>query len=73
MWSGKRAKFNEAAQSGVYGGFPAPYDNVAMAEAGGPNDPVGTMTVRVLIDGWEPERAIDEADTFVKGVFAKYF
>ena len=73
MWTGKRAKFNEAAQSGVYGGFPAPYDNVAMAESGGPNDPVGTMTVRVLIDGWEPARAIEETDTFVKGVFAKYF
>ena len=73
MWEGKRAKFNEAAQSGVYGGFPAPYDNAAMQEAGGPNDPVGSMTVRVLIDGWSPEEAIEEADTFVKGVFAKYF
>jgi hypothetical protein len=34
---------------------------------------VGTMTVRVLIDGWEPRKAVEEADTFVKGVFAKYF
>jgi hypothetical protein len=44
-----------------------------MAEAGGPNDPAGTMTVRVLIDGWEPARAIEETDKFAKGVFAKYF
>ncbi len=73
MWEGKRSQFNLAAAIGVYPGYPAPYDNAAMQEAGGPNDPVGTMTVRVLIDGWEPEKAIEETDTFVKGVFAKYF
>lgn len=73
MWSGKRAAFNLAATKGVYPGYPAPYDNAAMAEVGGPNDPVGSMTVRVLIDGWAPDKAIDEADKFVKGVFAKYF
>ncbi len=32
MWTGKRAAFNLAAQIGTYGGFPAPYDNAAMAE-----------------------------------------
>ncbi|MBC7237815.1 MAG: extracellular solute-binding protein, partial [Chloroflexi bacterium] len=57
MWQGKRAAFNLAATRGVYPGFPAPYDNAAMAEAGGPNDPIGSMTVRVLIDGWDPIRA----------------
>ncbi|MBM3189859.1 MAG: extracellular solute-binding protein [Chloroflexi bacterium] len=73
MWTGKRAQFNLAANIGVYPGYPAPYNNAAMSEAGGPNDPVGAMTVRVLVDGWEPQRAIDEADAFAKGVFAKYF
>jgi ABC-type glycerol-3-phosphate transport system substrate-binding protein len=73
MWTGKRVAFNLAANIGVYGGYPAPYDNAAMAELGGPNDPIGTMTVRVLIDGWTPEEAIAEADEFAKNVFAKYF
>lgn len=73
MWTGKRAQFNLAANIGVYGGYPAPYDNAAMAELFGPNDPIGTMVVRVLIDGWTPEEAIAEADEFSKKVFQKYF
>jgi ABC-type glycerol-3-phosphate transport system substrate-binding protein len=73
MWEGKRAQFNLAANIGVYGGYPAPYDNAAMAELNGPNAPIGSMLVRVLIDGWTPEDAIAEADTFAKQVFAKYF
>ena len=73
MWTGTRAQFNLAANIGVYAGYPAPFDNAAMAEVRGPNDPVGTMTVRVLIDDWTPEEAIDEADEFSKRVFDKYF
>ncbi|GIV78996.1 MAG: hypothetical protein KatS3mg050_3390 [Litorilinea sp.] len=73
MWTGKRAQFNLAAQLGVYGGYPAPYDNAAMADLLGPNDPIGTMTVRVLLDGWTPEEAILEADQFSKDVFRRYF
>jgi ABC-type glycerol-3-phosphate transport system substrate-binding protein len=73
MWTGKRAQFNLAANIGVYGGYPAPYDNAAMAELNGPDSPVGSMVVRVLIDGWSPEQAIDEADAFAKKVFAKHF
>jgi len=73
MWTGKRAAFNLAAQIGVYGGYPAPFDNAAMAELGGENQPIGMMCVRVLVDGWEPEKAIDEADKFAKDTFAKYF
>jgi ABC-type glycerol-3-phosphate transport system substrate-binding protein len=73
MWQGKRAAFNLAAQIGTYGGFPAPYDNAAMAELGSADPPIGTMVVRVLIDGWTPEQAILEADEFAKRVFAKYF
>ncbi len=34
MWEGKRAQFNLAANIGVYGGYPAPYDNAAMSELG---------------------------------------
>ena len=73
MWTGKRAQFNLAANIGIYGGYPAPYDNAAMAELGGPNAPIGSMMVRVLIDGWTPEEAIAEADEFSKRVFEKYF
>jgi len=74
MWTGKRAAFNLAAQIGTYGGFPAPYDNAAMAElTGGPDAPVGSMVVRVLIDGMSPEEAIIEADEFSKRVFEKYY
>ena len=75
MWEGKRAKFNEAAKIGVYPGFPAPYDNAAMADLNnvGSNAPVGTMVVRVLIDGWTIEDAIAESDEFAKQVFARYF
>ena len=74
MWTGTRAAFNLAAQIGVYGGYPAPYDNAAMAElTGGPEAPVGSMIVRVLIDGLTPEEAILEADEFSKRVFEKYY
>jgi ABC-type glycerol-3-phosphate transport system substrate-binding protein len=73
MWTGKRAAFNLAANIGVYGGYPAPYDNAAMAELFGPNAPIGSMVVRVLIDNWKPEDAVTEADTFAKQVFSKYF
>ena len=73
MWTGKRAQFNLAANIGVYGGYPAPYDNAAMAEANSSTFPIGTMMVRVLLDGWTPERAIEEADTQLKDIFAKYF
>ncbi len=73
MWTGKRAAFNLAAQIGTYGGYPAPYDNAAMAELGGPDAPIGSMVVRVVVDGWTPEEAILEADEFSKRVFSKYF
>lgn len=73
MWEGKRAAFNLAAQIGSYGGYPAPYDNAAMAELNGPNEPTGSMMVRVLLDGWTPEEAIAESDEFAKRVFEKYF
>jgi len=74
MWTGTRAAFNLAAQIGTYGGFPAPYDNAAMAElTGGPDAPVGSMVVRVLIDGMSPEEAILEADEFSRRVFEKYY
>ncbi len=72
MWEGKRAQFNEAAKIGVYPGYPAPYDNAAMADLGnvGSNAPNGTMMVRVLIDGWSLEEAIAESDEFAKQVFS---
>jgi len=73
MWEGKRGAFNLAAQIGTYPGFPAPFDNAAMSELLGPNDPHGSMMVRVLIDGWTPEEAIAESDEFAKRVFEKYF
>ncbi len=73
MWTGKRAQFNMAANIGIYGGYPAPYDNAAQSELNGPNAPIGTMMVRVLIDGMSPEDAIAEADAFAKDVFSKYF
>jgi ABC-type glycerol-3-phosphate transport system substrate-binding protein len=73
MWTGKRAAFNLAAQIGTYGGYPAPYDNAAMAELNSTDPPIGAMVVRVLLDNWTPEQAILEADAFSKRVFEKYF
>ena len=74
MWTGTRKAFNLAAQIGSYPGFPAAYDNAAISElSGSPDSPVGSMVVRVLLDGWTPEEAIAEADTFSKRVFEKYF
>ncbi|MFZ1753846.1 MAG: substrate-binding domain-containing protein [Caldilineaceae bacterium] len=74
MWEGKRKAFNLAAQIGSYPGYPAPYDNAAISElSGSPDSPIGSMVVRVLLDGWTPEEAIAEADTFSKRVFEKYF
>ena len=44
-----------------------------MSELGSAEPPVGSMVVRVLIDGWTPEEAIKEADAFAKRVFEKYY
>jgi ABC-type glycerol-3-phosphate transport system substrate-binding protein len=73
IWEGKRSEFNTAANIGVYPGYPAPFDNAAISELNGPNAPVGSMTVRVLIDDWRPDEAIDEADAFARRVFQKHF
>ena len=75
MWEGKRAQFNQAANIGVYSGYPAPYDNAAMSDLlnVGSNAPTGSMMVRVLIDSWNIEDAIDESDEFAKQVFSRYF
>ena len=74
MWEGTRKAFNLAAQIGVYPGYPSLYENAAIAQLGGsPDSPIGTMVVRVLIDGLTPEDAVAEADEFSKREFAKFF
>jgi len=44
-----------------------------MAETGGVNDPAGNITMRVLVDGWDYDKAIYESDKFAKEVFKKHF
>jgi multiple sugar transport system substrate-binding protein len=71
MWKDpKRAGFLEGAKTGVLGGYPGPI-TPASAELGS-LVPATSMVLRVLIDGWTIDEAVEEAEQVAKDVYSKY-
>lgn len=71
MWNDpQNAGFLEAARTGVLGGHPGPI-TPASAELGTRN-PSLTMVLRVIIDGWTIDRAVEEAEQVATDIYSKY-
>ena len=67
----QRAGFLEAAKTGVLSGYPGKR-TPALAELG-TYTPMLTMILRVIVDKWTPEQAIDEMDKVAQEIFTKHF
>ncbi len=67
----QRGAFLEAAKTGVLGGYPGE-PTPANAELG-TRTPFLTMLGRVIIEKWEPKRAIEEMDKVAKEIYSKYY
>jgi ABC-type glycerol-3-phosphate transport system substrate-binding protein len=66
----QRAGFLEAAKNGVLSGYPGPL-TPAWAEFG-TRTPYLAMLARVIVEKWEPKKAIEEQDKVMKEIYAKY-
>jgi multiple sugar transport system substrate-binding protein len=66
----RRASFLTASTSGIGVGHPA-QPTRAWIELSS-RQPVTTMLTRVLIDGWEPRRAMAEAETLAREIYTTY-
>jgi ABC-type glycerol-3-phosphate transport system substrate-binding protein len=67
----QRGAFLEAAKTGVLAGYPGE-PTPAWAEFGS-RVPYLTMLGRVIVEKWEPKRAIEEQDKIMKEIYAKHF
>jgi multiple sugar transport system substrate-binding protein len=67
----KRGGFLEAAKTGILGGYPGP-QTPAWAEFG-TRTPYINMMARVIVEKWEPQRAVEEQDKVMKDIYAKHF
>lgn len=71
MWSDpQNAGFLDAARTGVLGGHPGPI-TPASAELGTRN-PSLTMVLRVVVDGWTIDEAVEEAEQVATDIYSKY-
>jgi ABC-type glycerol-3-phosphate transport system substrate-binding protein len=66
-----RAGYLEAAKTGILAGYPG-VPTPAQAELG-TRMPVATMIVRIAVDNWTAEQAMDEADQVARDVYGKYY
>jgi ABC-type glycerol-3-phosphate transport system substrate-binding protein len=72
IWSDpQRAGFLDAAKNGVLGGYPGPL-TVAYSELD-TFVPCTSMVLRVIVDGWTVDEAIEEAEQVAKEIYAKYY
>ena len=70
-WSNpQRAGFLDAAKNGVLGGYPGPL-TPASAELGS-LVPAVSMVLRVIVDGWTVDEAVEEAEQVANDVYSKY-
>lgn len=67
----RRGGFLEAAKTGILGGYPGP-QTPAWAEFG-TRTPYINMMARVIVEKWEPQRAVEEQDKVMKDIYAKHF
>ena len=66
----QRGGFLEAAKTGILGGFPGP-QTAAWSEFGS-RTPYINMLARVIVENWEPKRAIEEQAKVQQDIYAKY-
>jgi multiple sugar transport system substrate-binding protein len=66
----QRAGFLEASKTGILTGYPGPVTPAA-SELGSRN-PTLAMVLRVIIDGWTIEQAVEEADQVANDIYSKY-
>jgi ABC-type glycerol-3-phosphate transport system substrate-binding protein len=67
----QRGGYLEAAKTGILGGYPG-VPTTAWAELN-TRMPVATMIVRIAVDKWTPDQAIEEADKVARDVYGKYY
>jgi multiple sugar transport system substrate-binding protein len=67
----KRGGFLEAAKTGILGGFPGP-ETQAWNEFGS-RTPYINMLARVIVEKWDPKKAIEEQAKVQKDIYAKYY
>jgi hypothetical protein len=66
----QRAGFLEASKTGILTGYPGPV-TAAASELASRNPTLG-MVLRVIIDGWTIEQAIEEAEQVATDIYSKY-
>jgi ABC-type glycerol-3-phosphate transport system substrate-binding protein len=72
VWQNPQRKgFLDAAKTGVLGGYPGELTE-AYAELG-TRVPWLTMAIRMVVDKWSPEQAMDEQDKVARDVYSKHF
>jgi ABC-type glycerol-3-phosphate transport system substrate-binding protein len=72
VWQNPQRKgFLDAAKTGILGGYPGEFTE-AYAELG-TRVPWLTMAIRMVVDKWSPEQAMDEADKVARDVYGKYY
>jgi multiple sugar transport system substrate-binding protein len=72
LWNDpKRAGFLNAAKNGVLGGYPGPI-TPASSELG-TLVPTISMILRVIVDGWTVDQAVEEAEKVATDVYSKYY
>jgi multiple sugar transport system substrate-binding protein len=67
----QRGAFLEAAKTGILGGYPGE-PNSAWSEFS-TRTPYINMMARVIVEKWEPKRAIEEQAKIQKDIYAKHF
>ena len=72
VWKNPQRKgFLDAAKTGVLDGYPGE-PTEAYAELG-TRLPYLQMAIRMVVDNWTPDQAMDEVDKIAKDVFSKYY
>ena len=72
VWKNPQRKgFLDAAKSGVISGYPGP-PTPARSELGS-RVPFITLAVRMVVDKWTADQAIDELDKVARDVYGKYY
>jgi ABC-type glycerol-3-phosphate transport system substrate-binding protein len=71
IWKNPQRKgFLESAKTGVLRGYPGPLTPAFSEFYNRPG--VLNMAIRLVVDNWSPEQAIDEMDKVAKDIYGKY-
>ncbi|HEY3107344.1 MAG TPA: extracellular solute-binding protein [Chloroflexota bacterium] len=72
VWQNPQRKgFLDAVKTGVIAGYPG--ESTEAAAELGTRNPFLTMGIRMAVDKWTPQQAIDELDKVARDVYSKYY